>query len=147
VSRAVARAIRRLILAAAPLLAVACGGSRSYIADNERLLGSLPLPSGANVVRTTSAPYYPEGGAGGDPLGFTTEAQIETDGHPTPRSLVAFYRSSLSGWKCRRVARIVPPVLVCQREHDYVNVDLGNLVGAPPSYEVTVDSHQGESTG
>ena len=90
---------------------VACGsGDNAYVKDNKVLLESLPVPTDAERVSVTSAPYYKY--ETNIVEGYTTNAVYRVAPETTDEDVISFYIDALGdSWKhCRDEIGIMNPV-------------------------------------
>lgn len=90
---------------------VACGsGDNAYVKDNKILLESLPVPSQAERIRVTSAPYYKY--ETNIVEGYTTNAVYRVAPETTDEDVISFYIAALgdSQKHCRDEIGIMNPV-------------------------------------
>ncbi len=114
-----------VLVATLSLAVVACGGvDRSdYVRKNLRLLDSLPVPTGAHVKRTESAPYQDSELPGAKTIGYRTSRVFEPAASASPRSTIEFYRRHMLGWHVEDLSEA--PSISLNRGDAYVHALAG----------------------
>lgn len=102
-----------MVVAASAFLGVSlvsCGADRgSYVAANETILASLPVPDGAEEKSRSSSPYFLTDQSAAD--GYTTNVVYAVAEGTTDEEILQFYEDSLGGeWEhCREEVGVIQP--------------------------------------
>lgn len=126
------------LVAAALLAGCQHAEADADVKQNEGILAELPVPAGARLAETRSAPYEEEGGPA---EGHTTTGIYRAPRGLTARRIVDFYGERLRRWRCRP-EDVGALLLHCTRGTALVSVNTENMGADPPSFEVVVD-HEG----